>query len=81
MISSIEKTIVERIKDVVKSSTGKEASHLIRSIKDNEGILIGDTYVFLQSTKYVTVRIITPKENKIFVVDKNGKIKDNNVPT
>lgn len=71
-------SFIGKVKDSIKDTTGKEASHLMRNLKPEEGIIVGDTHIYLSEShlsNHVTVRIFTPKENKIVFLDKNGRPK------
>lgn len=69
---------IGRIKDMIRVATGKEPSYLMRNMKYEEAIVIGDTRIYLSDShlsNHIKVRIFTSKENKIDFLDKSGNSK------
>lgn len=72
--------IIGRIKDIIRVATGKEPSYLMRNLKYGEGVVIGDTHVYIEDShlsNQVKLRIFTTKDNKIEFLDKSGNSKRN----
>lgn len=67
---------IGRVKDAVRVLSGKEPSYLLRNLKMGEGVIIGDTHVYITEShlsSHIAVRIFTPKDNKITFLNKDGE--------
>ncbi len=70
---------IGRIKDAVRVLSGKEPSYLLRNLRMGEGLIVGDTQIFITEShlsSHVAVRIFTPRDNKITFLDKEGNQKE-----